>query len=133
MPHIKFARSVFLIASIYGVLILVPGFFTERLLGELAPPPLNHPEFYYGFYGAALSWQIVYFLISRDPVRYRPLMLVGFLAKLSFFGTCLVLYFIGRLPPNEVLYGSLVDGVLMGLFLVAYLRMDRTSAARTAS
>src|SRR5688572_15567328 len=133
MSPITFARNVFLSASIYGVLILVPGFFTERLLGELAPPPVNHPEFYYGFYGAALSWQIVYFLIARDPVRYRPLMLVGFLAKLSFFGTCAVLYLIGRPPPNEVLLGSLVDGALMVLFLVAYLRMDRIPAARTAS
>jgi hypothetical protein len=122
-----FARRVFLIASIYGALILVPGFFLEDLFGRISPPPPNHAEFYYGFYGAALAWQIVYFMIARDPVRYRPLMLVGVFAKLSFFGTCIILYLIGRLEPGGALYGSILDGVFMVLFLIAYLRMPRQS------
>lgn len=94
--------------------------------GSLRPAP-NHVEFYYGFYGAALAWQIVYFMISRDPARYRPLMLVGVLAKLSFFGTCVTLFLIGRLEPGGVLYGSLLDAVFMVLFLIAYSRMPRQS------
>jgi hypothetical protein len=118
----QLARWVFLLASIFGVLVLVPGFFLEDLAGELAPPPLNHVEFYYGFYGAALAWQVVYFLISRDPLRYRPLMLVGVFAKLTFFGSCLLLFFARRLPAGGVLYGSIVDGILMLLFLLAYVK-----------
>jgi hypothetical protein len=119
----KFARAVFLIAAIYGVVILVPGYFLAAKLGELSPPPLTHLEFYYGFYGAALAWQVVYYLISRDPARYRPLMLVGVFAKLSFFGACLVLFHVGLLAPGGALYGSFVDGILMTLFLIAYRRM----------
>ena len=118
----KFARRVFLIASIYGVAILAPGYFLEALYAELSPPPLNHVEFYYGFYGTALVWQLVYFLISRDPLRYRPLMPVAALAKLSFFGTCLVLFLSGRLAAGGALYGSMLDGVLMVLFVIAYRR-----------
>jgi hypothetical protein len=118
----KFARWVFLLASIYGVAILVPGYFLETLYAQMSPPPLNHAEFYYGFYGTALAWQIVYFLISRDPVRYRPLMLVAVFAKFSFFGACVALVLIGRLAPGSAFYGSMVDGVLMVLFLIAYAR-----------
>ena len=124
----RFARALFLIAASYGVLVLVPGYFLEAALGRAAPPPLNHPEFYYGFYGAALAWQIVYFLISRDPERYRPLMLVGAFAKCSFVATCLALYVMGRLVAGGVLFGSLVDGLLMVLFLTAYVRTSPRAA-----
>jgi hypothetical protein len=45
---------VFLISGIYGVLILAPGLFLERLSEEVASPAISHPEFYYGFLGSAL-------------------------------------------------------------------------------
>lgn len=57
-------------------------------------------------------------------------MLVGVLAKLSFFGTCVTLFLIGRLEPGGVLYGSLLDAVFMVLFLIAYSRMPRQSVHR---
>ena len=61
----RFARWVYAIAGIYGILILVPGFF---LISQVAPPSINHPEFYYGFYGTALAWQIGFLLIARREV-----------------------------------------------------------------
>jgi hypothetical protein len=39
----RLARWIFLIAGIYGVLVLLPGFFVE-----LAGRPQAQPEFYYG-------------------------------------------------------------------------------------
>lgn len=126
----KFARWTFLLAAIYGVLVLIPGFFTEQLLGEISPPPINHPEFYYGFYGAALVWQFVFFLISRDPVRYRPLMIIAVFEKLAFFAPSLALYFTGRLAVSGPLVGALIDGVLMVLFAAAWIA---SKAAREAT
>ncbi len=116
----RFARWVFLVAGVYGCLILVPGVFLERQAGTLAPPAITHPEFYYGFYGSALVWQIVFLVIARDPARYRPLILVSVFEKLTFLVACLALYFTGRLVVSGPLFGSLLDGVWMVLFAIAW-------------
>jgi len=129
---LRFARGVFLVGSIYGVLMLVPGFFTETLFNVLYPPPVTHPEFYYGFFGTALAFQVVYFLISRDPVRYRPLMAVAVFAKLTFFGACVALAWAGRLALGGPFYGSLGDGILMVLFLIAFVRTSRVPDVKSA-
>jgi hypothetical protein len=121
------ARWIFLIAGIYGVLVLVPGFFLETRFGASEPPAVTHPEFYHGFFGSALVWQLAFFVIASDPVRYRPLMLVSVLEKLSFLATCLALYATGRLAAGGPLLGSLIDGVWMVLFVIAW-RQTRTRA-----
>ena len=41
------------------------------------PPPVTHPEFYYGFVGVALAFQLVFLTIASDPLKYRPLILAG--------------------------------------------------------
>jgi hypothetical protein len=38
-------------------------------------PPVNHPEFYYGFFGVTLSWQIMFLVIGSSPIRYRMAMI----------------------------------------------------------
>jgi hypothetical protein len=118
----RFARWSFLAAGIYGVLILLPGFFLESQIADDSPPAITHPEFYYGFYGCALAWQFGFLLIAWNPKRFRPLMLVGALEKLSFFVACVALYLTGRLSVGGPLIGSMVDGALMVLFIVAWLR-----------
>jgi hypothetical protein len=118
----RFARWTFLIAGLYGILILMPGFFLEAQLGEREPPPITHPEFYYGFYGSALVWQLVFFLIAGNPLKYRPLMLVSVLEKVSFFATCIVLFLTGRLAVGGPLLGSIIDGLWMVLFTMAWRR-----------
>src|SRR5215211_2629811 len=80
MP-MRFARIVFLIAGIYGLIVLVPQFFLERRIGEDTPPPITHPEFFYGFICVAIAWQVLFLILSRDPVRYRPMMIPAMLEK----------------------------------------------------
>jgi len=118
----KFARITYLVAAIYGVLVLLPGFFLEKQFSRTSPPELTHPEFYYGFYGSAMVWQFAFFLIARDPARYRPLMLVSVLEKASFLIACLLLWSSGRLGMIGPFYGSLIDGVWMVLFAIAWMR-----------
>jgi hypothetical protein len=122
----RFANWVFLIAGIYGLLIVTPMFFSEARMGDDYPPPINHPEWYYGFAGAALSWQLVYLLISSDPVRYRPLMLLGAIAKLAFFGVMIFLYLQERVAGGLVGLAS-PDGILAVFFLAAWLRTPAQS------
>lgn len=118
----KFARRVYLIAALYGIVVLVPGFFMEREFGLSMPPAVTHPEFYHGFYGSALVWQFAFLLIARDPVRYRPLMLITVLEKLAFLLACLWLWGAGRLAVGGPFYGAMIDGVLMVLFFIAWAR-----------
>lgn len=120
-----FAKWVYRIAGVYGVLVLIPGFFLE---GKVAAPVLTHPEFYYGFYGTALVFQLIFLLISTDPSRWRPLMPITWLEKLAFFVPALVLHFTGRLPMGGPLIGALIDGVLLILFIAAW-RASRPAAA----
>lgn len=44
-----FARRVFFIAAVYGVIVLVPQYFMEARSGRDFPPPITHPEHFYGF------------------------------------------------------------------------------------
>lgn len=120
------ARWIYGAAGVYGVLVLLPGFFLEHAFGVSAPPAPNHPEFYYGFYGSALVWQLVFLLIARDPARFRILMPITMLEKAAFFLPCLALYATGRLPVGGPFIGAMIDGVLMVLFLLAW----RASAPR---
>jgi len=72
--------------------------------------------------GSALVWQLAFFLMAGNPVRYRPLMLVAVLEKLSFLATCLALLATGRLAAGGPLAGSLIDGIWMVLFAIAWWR-----------
>ena len=65
---------MFTIAAIWGVLVLAPMYFMERLVGQERPPAIIHAEFFYGLIGVALAFQVAFFIIGRDPVRRRPLM-----------------------------------------------------------
>jgi hypothetical protein len=42
----KFARGVFLVAGIYGLLVLTPIYFLEARIGRETPPPITHPEYF---------------------------------------------------------------------------------------
>jgi hypothetical protein len=117
----KLARYVFLIAGIYGVLVIVPQYFLEAKTGVDYPPAITHPEYYYGFLGVTLVWQFVYLLVSRDPLRYRLLMIFGWLAKFSFGIAAIVLYLQNRIPL--ILLGfATIDMILGLLFLLAFAK-----------
>jgi hypothetical protein len=123
----RFARWTFLACGAYGVVAIVPGFFLEARLAVTTPPAITHPEFYYGFCGVAMVWQISFLLIVTDPIRFRPLVALSILEKLLFFGTCLVLFLTGRLAPGAPLLGGAIDAFWMILFAVAWVRIPDRS------
>ena len=120
----KFAKRVFLVAGIYGLIVLLPMYFMEEKTGRDFPPPITHPEYYYGFVGVTAAWQVLYLCISTNPVRYRPLMIPPMLAKTSFVVACTVLYLQQRLS-GVTLGASMVDLALVILFILAYLKTPR--------
>lgn len=114
----RFARRVFLLAGIYGIVVLLPQYFVEW--GLDLPAPIAQPEHFYGFIGVALSWQFVFLLIARDVERYRPLMLMGVLEKLSFSLAVVMLYAAERVSAGVLAAGA-IDLALGALFVVAFV------------
>lgn len=115
----KFAKWMFLIAAIYGVLVVTPQFFLEEKISRDYPPAITHPEYFYGFAGVALAWQVAFFIIASDPVRYRPMMLAGVLEKASFGFAAIALFLEERLPVTMLVFG-LIDLTLGALFIMAW-------------
>ena len=124
----KFASRVFLLAGIYGILVLAPQYLAESGAGMALPEPIRHPEHFYGFVGVALAWQLVFLLIARDVERYRPLMLIAVLEKLAFGVPVLILYARGRVNAIVLSFG-LIDLVLGVLFVAAFFASRQESTA----
>jgi hypothetical protein len=118
---VRFARLVFLIAGIWGVLLITPLYFLFDSIGRNDPPPITHPAFFYGFAGAALAWQIAFFVIAKDPARYRPLMVPSVLEKFGYGAAVVALFAQGRMRAPDLVFG-VIDLVLGGLFAVAYCK-----------
>jgi hypothetical protein len=118
----KFAKVVFWIAGVWGILLLTPLYFMFDLIGRQDPPPITHPQFYYAFVSAAMVWQFVFFVIATDPARFRPMILMSVFEKLGYVLTVVVLYLQGRTTPARSVT-ALPDAVLAVLFIVAFLRV----------
>lgn len=117
----SFAKRVFYVAGVYGLIVLAPQYVLETKFGIDNPPPITHPEFYYGFVGVALAWQIAFLIIARDPIRYRLLMIPGILEKASFGIAAIVLYSQNRMPVSLFAAGML-DLLLGALFVVSFVK-----------
>jgi hypothetical protein len=120
----KFSRWLFRVAGIYGLVVLVPQYFMERMGGEQTPPAITHSEYFYGFVGVGIAWQIAFLIMAQDPVRFRPMIIPSVVEKFSFGIAAIVLYFQQRLPPM-LLGAAIIDLVLGTLFIVAWRRLAR--------
>jgi len=100
----KFAKIVFWVAGIWGLLVLTPLYFMFDLIGRNDPPPITHPGFFYGFVGVALAWQIAFIFIATDPARYRPLMIPSVLEKVSFAAAVIILVLQGRMHKSDLVF-----------------------------
>jgi hypothetical protein len=120
----RFAKWVFLLAGISGILLLLPPYFLEERFGQDNPPAVNHPEFYYGFFGVTLAWQFLFLVIATDPVRYRLAMLPAMLEKATFAVAVPILYAFERVHRGMVAF-SLLDATWLVLFVLAYVRTPK--------
>lgn len=119
----RFARWVFLAAGCSGVLMIAPLYLEGRFF-EDDPPAINRPEFYYGFAGVTLAWQVMFLIIGSDPVRYRPAMLAAILEKAGFAIAVPLLYLQERVTARWVGYSSM-DAVWLAMFVASYLLTPR--------
>jgi hypothetical protein len=114
----KFARYTFLIAGIYGLLVLVPQYFVEAG-GSVV---VGLPEFFYGFLGIAVAFQLVFIIISTDPQKYRLMILPSIVEKFSFAIAVAVLVYAGR-TSGQIVIGAALDLLLGVPFIVSWFKL----------
>ena len=102
----KFPSRMFRWAAIYGVIVLLPLYFT--------PLPEPSGEVLLGFVGLALVFQGIFWTIGSDPAKYRALMPYAVAEKLVFGLPALLLYFRGYPVQPPVALFAAID-LLLGL------------------
>lgn len=119
-------RRLFWIAGIYGLAVMVPQYFMESRVAVDYPPAITHPEYFYGFVGVGVAWQIAFLCIATDPARYRLLMIPAAIEKFTFAGAVYMLFAEKRVPTIIVGFGT-IDLVLGVLFLLAFARLAKSA------
>jgi hypothetical protein len=127
----RFAKVVFWIAAIWGLLAITPLFFIFDVIGRQDPPPITHPLFYYGFASVALAWQFAFMVIATDPVRFRPMMLPSILEKFGYAVAALAVYLHRGVKAGDLVFGG-VDLLLGLLFVGAFLKTKAGKQLTTA-
>lgn len=120
----RFARWLLFFAGVYGLLVLTPQYFLENRIAAEQPPAITHPEYFYGFTGVALAWQVAFLVMALDPVRFRPLLIPAVLEKFSFAGAVALLFAQGRVGGAVVAFGA-IDFALGCAFLCAFAATGR--------
>jgi hypothetical protein len=123
----KFARIVFWIASVWGVLVLTPLFFLFDAIGRTDPPAITHPGFYYGFAAVALCWQVVFMVIAANPIRFRPMMILAMMEKFSYATVVYLLFQQGRMHASDLTFAG-TDFLLGVLFLISFVKTKQRAA-----
>ena len=106
----------FRVAAVYGVVAL--------LASLTQPAPSLGALTHYGFIGTALAFQGVFWIVARDPVRHRPLMLASVAEKAAFTIPAAILLARGTVPPETALFAG-IDAVLGIGFLLAWRATPR--------
>jgi len=116
----RFARWVFLVAGIYGLIVVTPQYFMEGVIARTTGP-ITHPEYFYGFVGVVVAFQLVFLVVARDPVRFRPIMPACVVEKLTFGVAAWALYAAQRVRADILIFAA-IDLLLAVLFMMAWMK-----------
>ncbi len=90
----------------------------ESKFGRDYPPPVIHPEFFYGFFALGIVWRILFLILATDPINYRTMMIPSMLEKIGYPVALIVLHLQNRIAPRMFALGSL-DWIFFILFFIA--------------
>jgi hypothetical protein len=116
----RFARWVFLVAGIYGLIVVTPQYFMEGVIARTTGP-ITHPEYFYGFIGVVVAFQLVFLVVARDPVRFRPIMPACVVEKLTFGVAAWALYAAQRVRADILIFPAIAL-LLALLFLMVWTK-----------
>jgi hypothetical protein len=96
-------------------------YFSEAQFTIDYPPAITHPEYFYGFIGVTLAWQVLFLMISRDIRRYRMMIIPAILEKFSYAAAGCVLFINGRVGSMILSFAG-IDLLFGILFTVAFIK-----------
>ena len=128
----KFARVAFLIAGVWGIVVLTPLYFLVDLTGRQYAAPADYPQFFYGFLSVAMAWQIAFLVIGSSPARFRPLMIPSIVEKFGHVTGVAVLYSQGRLSVADATAAG-PDLLLGVLFVLAFAMTPKFTLTRLST
>jgi hypothetical protein len=115
---------VFLVAGVWGIVVLTPLYFLVDLTGRSYAAPVDYPHFFYGFLSVAMAWQLAFLIIGSSPSRFRPFMIAGSVEKFGHVAGVAILYQAGRLSVQDAT-AAVPDFILGLLFIAAYAKTPR--------
>ena len=80
---------------------------------------------HFDFVSVGLAWQVAFFVIAQDPVRFRPIMIPAVIEKFGYGASLLVLFLEQRLHPSDLVFAG-VDLLFGVLFLAAFFRTHKS-------
>ena len=116
-----FAKVVFIVAGVWGIVVLTPLYFLLDVTGRRYAPPTSYPNFFYGFLAVAIAWQIAFLVIGSNPGRFRLLMIPGIVEKFGYAVTVAVLHGQARVSWADAL-AAVPDAILGILFAAAFAK-----------
>mgnify|MGYP001611657134 FL=1 len=117
----KSVKYIFIVAGVYGLIVLLPMYFSESRFNVDFPPAITHPEYFYGFIGFGIAWQILFLLIAINPMRYKVMMIPGIIEKFSYSIAVIILFSQQRIPI--MIFSSAIIDLLFGvLFIYAFFK-----------
>ena len=126
----KLVSWVFRIAGAYGIILLTPFYWLEARIGDLGVP-ITHPEYFYGFVGTALSFQLVFWIVASDPVRFRPIIAASVAEKLAFGLPAWVLYYSSCVEGDLLAFGT-IDLAWAVAFAASFFLVSNRHRLRTS-
>ena len=118
-PEVRFARRLYRTAAIYGVIVLLPMYFV------VIPHPYRLSLI--GFAGVTLVFQGLFWIISRDPLGFLPLIGLSVFEKIAFGVPALAFWARGHADGVTAIFGA-IDLALGTLFLLSWLQLRRMPA-----
>lgn len=121
MNYIKIAKNVFLISSIYDLVLGILFFlFYKPVFNFLNITIPSHPEYLQMSAAFVAVLGIGYFFIYRNIARNRDLWKLGILYKITYSLLIFYYYFILSTANITFLYFAFIDVVFVALFLMLY-------------
>ena len=125
----KFANVVFLVAGVWGIVLLTPLYFLFDAIGRQQSTPITYPQFFYGFLAVTMAWQFAFLVIGSDPARFRPMMIPSVAEKFIYVLSMGVLYSEGRIRVTDLMI--VAPDLLLGvLFIIAFATTSVSSGFR---
>jgi len=125
----KFAKVVFLVAGVWGIVLLTPLYFLFDAIGRQQSTPITYPQFFYGFLAVTMAWQFAFLVIGSDPARFRPMMIPSVAEKFIYVLSMGVLYSEGRIRVTDLMI--VAPDLLLGvLFIIAFATTSVSSGFR---